>query len=259
MTKKQKPYKKIVDVHCHIDLYSNPKEIIEECEDFGIQTIGVTTTPLAWKGNKQLVKNSKYVKCSLGLHPTIVCSKYSDIKLFKSLIKETTFVGEIGLDGSAPYLDTFSRQEEIFIEILRTCSEQGNLVLSVHSYKASKKTIELLEKFLSFERCKVVLHWYTGNISDAKHAESLGCYFSINYKMIKTKKGVSLIKNISPKKILTECDGPFIIFKGKPSRPLDIPYTIELLSNVWDCEMENTYKKVQSNFNSLIQNSIIHS
>lgn len=42
-------------------------------------------------------------------------------------------------------------------------------------------------------------------------AIDMGCFFSINPKMLKTKSGISLIQKIPPNKILLETDAPFSV------------------------------------------------
>ncbi|WP_232916157.1 TatD family hydrolase [Pseudomonas viridiflava] len=43
-----------------------------------------------------------------------------------------------------------------------------------------------IERCLPPDRGKVVLHWFTVSISEARRALDLGCYFSVNVEMLKS-------------------------------------------------------------------------
>ena len=73
-----------------------------------------------------------------------------------------------------------------------------------------------------------ILHWFTGSISQMHNAVDMGCFFSINPKMLKTKSGINLIKKIPPNKILLETDAPFSV-KLQSTKQLD-----DMLQNMID-------------------------
>ena len=56
-----------------------------------------------------------------------------------------------------------------------------------------------------------ILHWFTGSIAQMQNAVDMGCFFSINPKMLKTKSGINLIQKIPSNKILLETDAPFSV------------------------------------------------
>ena len=60
---------RLIDMHCHLDLYPDHEALISECDRLQIATLAVTTTPKAWKRNLELAKNSSHVRVALGLHP----------------------------------------------------------------------------------------------------------------------------------------------------------------------------------------------
>jgi len=50
-----------MDLHCHIDLYPNPQQIIKEIEYRKTVVFSVTTTPTAFKKTKNLAKNVSHI------------------------------------------------------------------------------------------------------------------------------------------------------------------------------------------------------
>lgn len=63
----------------------------------------------------------------------------------------------------------------LFEKIIEWCSGK-NKILSVHSRSASKKVVDILNGFDG----TVILHWYSGRITDLRKAIEQGCYFSIS-------------------------------------------------------------------------------
>ena len=177
------------DFHCHIDLFSNPPEIIEFFENYKIYTVAITTTPKAWDQNKKWTQNKKFVRPALGLHPQLINSKHFDYDLFSKLISESIYIGEIGLDGSNEYLITLEKQKHYFEKILATISQYNDKILSIHSLKAVDDILNEIEKYSLKSKNKYILHWFTGTLKQSQKAVNLDCYFSINHKMISNTKG----------------------------------------------------------------------
>jgi len=112
---------KLVDFHCHLDLYPDFEALVMESERLEIFTLAVTTTPKAWARNQMLASNTRYVRAALGLHPQLVAEHWREIDLWEKLLSETRYVGEVGLDAGPRYFSSMARQEKIFRQILRRC------------------------------------------------------------------------------------------------------------------------------------------
>jgi len=54
-----------------------------------------------------------------------------------------------------------------------------------------------------------ILHWFSGSIKVAARAWTLGCYFSINPRMLEHDAGLKLVKAIPVERLLLETDAPF--------------------------------------------------
>ena len=145
------------------------------------------------------------------MHPQLVSSAYSDIQLFKSLFGESYYIGEVGLDFSKEYVQTRKAQIEIFTEIIRLCEQYGGKVVSIHSLKAANTVIDILKKYKRKTNNKYIFHWFTGSIAQLEKAIEIGCYFSINPGMLKTKSGLEIIKKVPLDRILVETDAPFAL------------------------------------------------
>lgn len=199
----------IYDSHCHLDLMDNMTSIVQSIakEDVGILSVG--TTPRAYLKEVEMFGDIKNIHVALGLHPQLVGSGYDDWRLFEELAKNCHYIGEVGLDFRKDYIANKKQQIEIFEKILLCCEQYGDKVVSIHSLRAISTILDILGSIKKCQKNIYILHWFTGSLHQMKIALELGCFFSINPKMLKTKSGIDLIQNIPPQRILLETDAPF--------------------------------------------------
>ncbi len=245
-------FPKLVDLHCHLDLYPDFPEIVSECEQQSIYTLTVTTTPKAWPRNNEVTAKTKYVRPALGLHPQLVAGRASEFAIWEEYLSQTKYVGEVGLDAGPSYFQSIDLQQQVFERVLHACAKAGGKVLTVHSLRAVKRVLDLLEKNLPPDRSSVVLHWFTGSKLEACRAIDLGCYFSINAEMLGNNRHREWIARLPIDRILTETDGPFTKNAGRPSRPSDVRGLLESLSGLFDSTPEYMTAIVQDNFERLV-------
>ncbi|MDX0567197.1 TatD family deoxyribonuclease [Sinorhizobium medicae] len=221
---------RLVDFHCHLDLYPDFEALVAECERLSIYTLAVTTTPRAWARNKAVASKTKYIRVGLGLHPQLVGTHGREIDLWEKLLHETAYVGEVGIDASPQYAKSLPEQKDVFVRVLNACSSEGGKVLSIHAVRSVSLVLDMLEEHLDLSTNTPVLHWFSGSPSEARRAAKLGCMFSINDRMLTGSKTEALIKAIPREAMLTETDGPFTEIDGNASRPKDVGICVENLA-----------------------------
>ena len=231
----------MMDIHCHLDLYPDPDAIIRECLQDNLYVLSVTTTPRAWKGTNALTKGAPRFKTALGLHPQLAHEREHELPLFDSLIPETQFVGEIGLDGSKEYLPYMDSQLRVFRHILNKCQNSGPKTMSIHSRGAVSLVLDELEKYPNSGLC--ILHWFLGTKKELNRAVDLGCMFSVGPAMTASNKGKKIIEWVPRDKVLIETDGPFAKLGKRALRPVDSQLVLEYLSEVW-CLPLNLVKNI---------------
>jgi TatD DNase family protein len=220
------------DFHCHVDLHPDPTAFIDRCAREGIVTIAVTTTPKAWPQNCEWAKRNGYVQVAAGLHPELVGERYTEANLLERQIKESRFVGEVGLDGSPQHRKSYDRQQEVFRRVLDTSQELGGRVLTIHSRRAARDVITMIEEYAESQRILCILHWFSGSIAEARRAAVAGCYFSVNHAMLAHDRGRKLVQNLPADRLLTETDSPFTAIGERKSLPWDVIATAAQLAEV---------------------------
>ncbi|UPK24181.1 Qat anti-phage system TatD family nuclease QatD [Bradyrhizobium sp. 195] len=242
---------RLVDFHCHLDLYPEFETLVAESERLGIFTLAVTTTPKAWARNNKLASSTKYVRAALGLHPQLVAERWREIDLWERLLDETRYVGEVGLDAGPRYYSSMDRQTEVLRRVLRCCAQAGGKILSIHSVRAAPKVLDLIEEEVPKGRAKFVFHWFTGSAADARRAADLGCYFSVNSQMLQTDRGRALVSSLPIDRLLTETDGPFTSEGDGPARPCDVATAVRHLAMARGISSEESAAVVLRNLKTL--------
>ncbi len=240
-----------VDYHCHLDLYPDYAKQFIACTEHRIATLAVTTTPRAWPRNRELAEQSPLVRVGLGFHPQLVAERASEFYLFEKYISDTRFVGEVGLDASSQHYASYANQKEIFGRILSLCADLGGKILSVHSVRATRDVLTMIQRLLPAERSRVVLHWFGGTRAEGQLAVELGCYFSVNSEMLTKDSRRSVIASLPLSRILTETDGPFTNIFDRPSQPTDATRVITMLQSVFDKGEEDLRRQVVANLYAL--------
>lgn len=241
-----------IDFHCHLDLYPNHRELIAQCDAYGIATVAVTTTPKAWPRNREIAAGSKHVRVALGLHPQLVTERAHEIDEFEKHLPESRYVGEVGLDGGPRYFRSLPRQREIFGHVLTLCASQGEKILTVHSVRAVKDVLDMIEKYSAHGRGRVVLHWFTGTTAQARRATDIGCYFSINGRMLDKPANRALVQSLPLERLLTETDGPFVTIGGRPAEPKDVARTVAKLASLRSLGEPEMAQQLLQNLRSLV-------
>ena len=195
----------IIDTHCHFDMMPNPEEYISAKEKAGDIVIGMTNLPSHFKMGQSHLIGYKHIRLALGLHPLLAAENRKELTLFKRLVDQTSYIGEIGLDFSREGIATKNEQISVLREVLATIKGKKKIV-SVHSRNAEK---ELLDMLCEFEIKNVIFHWYSGPVDLIPSIIERGFYFSINESMCRSKNGQSIIGKIPREKILTETDAPY--------------------------------------------------
>ena len=240
----------LLDMHCHIDLYDKPQEIINDCGKYNIYILSVTTTPKAWEITNKICSINKKIKTALGFHPQVVNQRYKEIELFDELFPKVEYIGEIGLDGSYEYKESFEKQLSIFRHIMEKVRYNCGRIMSIHSKNATSITLEELKKTEGIP----ILHWFSGNKNELAEAIRQDCWFSIGLPMVLSKKGQSIISEIPKEKLLTETDAPFTNYKKKNLMPWDVELLFPELSRILNISINETKELIISNFNTLLLN-----
>lgn len=193
----------LYDTHCHLDLLSDKKKVIEEINRSHIYVMAMTNLPDIYRKEKELY-DSKYVRTCLGFHPELIEEYWHQMELMWQLLPDAKYIGEVGLDFQTAA--GMHKQMEFLRELFERCNNYDSKIISLHSRDAIDELLGILPEKRTFVP---ILHWFTGNTKQLKKAIDLGCYFSVNLSMIGSSKFHQFMQTVPCDRLLIETDAPF--------------------------------------------------
>ena len=240
----------MIDFHCHIDLYDDPRGVLKQAARRRCFVLAVTTTPLAWEGTQALVGNTPRVQVAVGLHPELAAARYRETDRICELVSETQFVGEIGLDGSERHHSSLAIQGQVFGAVLRACEFYGGRVMTIHSRGATSLVLDYLEAHP--KSGLPVLHWFSGTHRELRRAIDLGCWFSVGPAMLRGAKGRRLASMMPVGRVLTETDGPIARRRGQALMPWNVGEAVVELGVLWNLSTAGVQRQLSQNLRNLV-------
>lgn len=238
----------MIDVHCHLNEFSDLISRIKLNEEKFIKTISMTNSPSEYQKVHSAFRKFRFVRASLGMHPLEVPFSKSEFPLFSKLLSETSYIGEVGLDFSKEYRITKNEQYSTFRFVLNSINQQ-NKIVSVHSRSAE---IAVIEELIEHKTKNVIFHWYTGPLNLIESIVQNGYYFSINPRMMLSKKGKDIISKIPSQNVLVESDSPFAMNEGVSKYYEQLKLVYSYLAHFWGKSLEEVDTAINENFSTLL-------
>ncbi len=246
-----------IDVHCHLDYenYGELSTLVKRCESCGVGriiTVGFDL-PSSYMA-RDIAERFAGIYFTAGFHPTEL-SKYrdGDLEKIKELCAHPKCValGEIGLDYHYPDTDK-PLQKKIFTEQLRLAHELG-MPVQIHSRDCAEDMLELLKENTSLLSYGALLHCYSHSSELSAEFAKLGLYFSFGGASTwkGSKKAKRTIAQLSPDRLLTETDSPYMppqsVYGTFPNTPLAIPEICRSMADINGVTVEDMAESVINN------------
>ena len=238
----------LMDAHMHFDLYKNRDDVLNYIERNHSYTIAMTNLPELYEKYYKEYSDYKYIRMALGFHPELVYQYKNQMITFLKYIETTRYIGEIGLDFTVRDNNNRMTQKEIFADIVRACQSATNKILSIHTRKAEKECIEILDSYSG----KVIFHWYSGSLDLLKIAIEKSYYFSINQQMLLNKSGRDIINSIPIERILIESDAPFSVGLEDEYNLFFNQKVYDYLSETKNISQEDVKGMIMNNFKAIL-------
>lgn len=199
-----------LDAHCHLDFARNGRLLGDAAACAGLHALSATVTPEGFERARLLFAGCPAVLVGLGLHPWWVadgsCGE-AEVARFEELAANARFIGEIGLDFAKRREGTQEAQTAAFERAVHA-GVTGGKVVTLHAASAADEVLDVLERFGCTADNACILHWFSGSNDTLMRAARLGCYFSVNPRMLATKRGRAYAKAIPADRLLVETDWP---------------------------------------------------
>lgn len=208
---------RLFDAHCHLDLMTYPNAVADETAAIGLGVFDCGVDPRDFAAAKKRVSRYPNIIAGVGLHPWWLADGRcgpADVNLLCELAAQERYIGEVGLDFSA----RFAGSELLQIQALdRLCDAlvQHPLtgrVISIHAVRSAGAVLDVLEShgllIPNPDSPAIIFHWFSGTSDELARARNAGCYFSVNERMLATKRGREYARQIPLDRLLLETDAP---------------------------------------------------
>lgn len=208
----------LFDAHCHLDWFDDPAHVAADAAREGLSLLAVTVSPEGYRRATALLGNSPTAHVAAGLHPWWLvdgrCGE-RDVEGLCEIVSATRLVGEVGLDYSPARCAGDGARELQKRALERICSAAAQAsradephVISLHAVRAAGDVLDVLERTGAAERCRCVLHWFSGTSDELARARALGCWVSFGERSLATRRGRAYARSYPAGRLLVETDLP---------------------------------------------------
>lgn len=205
------------DTHCHLDLMLSPDAAASESAALGLGLFDCGVDPRDFAAAKKRASRYPNIIAGAGLHPWWLadgrCGN-AEINLLCEVAAQERLIGEIGLDFSARFAGSEPLQVQAFDRLCDALVQHplAGRVISIHAVRSAGTVLDALESYglltPSPNSPAVIFHWFSGTSNEFVRARNAGCYFSVNERMLATKRGREYARQIPLDRLLLETDAP---------------------------------------------------
>ena len=199
-------------MHCHLDLMANAEFVAAQAAQWELDILSCTVLPEHAAADGVTFARSPHIHVACGLHPWWITDALDEAAVAQLMLQARTaqLIGEVGLDFSGAYEAHRTQQVLVFEELLQVCSTHPlpGRVLSIHAVRSATTVLDILERYQVPKQAACIFHWFSGTSDELTRARKAGCYFSVNERMLATKRGRAYTQAIERDRLLLETDFP---------------------------------------------------
>lgn len=207
----------LFDAHCHLDLMNGPDAVAHEAATMGLRLFDCGVDPRDFATANKRACSCPNVIAGAGLHPWWIADGRcgtAEVDLLCEIASRERFIGEVGLDFSSRFAGTEGIQMQAFERLCQALSQHplDGRALSIHAVHAAGATLDILESNGLLKDTPnsptIIFHWFSGTSDELVRARHAGSFFSINERMLATKRGREYARQIPLDRLLLETDAP---------------------------------------------------
>ena len=238
-----------IDVHCHLDMIEGISldDVQNRAKGKNVKIVWAGVNP---ETNREIIseKNFKGKRC-LGLYPIDALALTDEgideeIEFIRKHKGDIVGIGEIGLDFKEDS-ENWERQESIFRKLLKLSKEIDKPVV-IHSRKAEKKCIEILEE----EKAKkVIMHVFSGKLKLVERVVKNGWSLSIPTSVKNSEHFQKVISMTPIEQLFCETDSPYLHPDRQfPNTPDNVIVSYEKIAEIKGLGLEEVERQLEENW-----------
>ena len=194
-----------------------PNAVADETAAIGLGVFDCGVDPRDFAAAKKRASRYPNIIAGVGLHPWWVADGRcgpAEVNLLCKVAAQERYIGEVGLDFSARFAGSEPLQIQALdrlCDALAQCPLAGR-VISIHAVRSAGAVLDVLEShgllIPNPDSPAIIFHWFSGTSDELVRARNVGCYFSVNDRMLATKRGREYARQIPLDRLLLETDAP---------------------------------------------------
>jgi len=253
---------KYIDIHCHLDFPDYDADrigLFARIREYEVGAITIGTDLESSKRAVEIANQNENIWACIGIHPvhdegtpSLVVregpseargDELFDTEEFSKLVlnPKVVAIGECGLDffrvEPAKLEEEKERQKKLFEQQIEFALKYDK-PLMLHCRNAYDDVLEILENYKQ-EKLRGDVHFFAGNIEQAKKFIELGFTLSFTGVITFTKDYDEVMKSLPIESIMSETDAPFVApvpHRGKRNEP---SFVIEVVKKLAEIRGEN--------------------
>ena len=207
----------LFDAHCHLDLMACPDTVADETTALGLGLFDCGVDPRDFAAAKTRASHHPNIIAGAGLHPWWLADGRcgpAEVNLLCEVADQERYIGEVGLDFSARFAGSEPLQAQAFDRLCDALAQHplAGRVISIHAVRSAGTVLNVLEShgplIPNSDSPVIIFHWFSGTSDELARARNAGCYFSVNERMLASKRGREYARQIPLDRLLLETDAP---------------------------------------------------
>lgn len=208
---------RLFDAHCHLDLMAHPDAVADEATALGLGLFDCGVDPRDFASVHGRTRRPPTVIKGIGLHPWWLADGhcgFDEINLLCEVAAQERYIGEVGLDFSARFAGSEPLQTQALDQLCEALAQHplAGRVISIHAVRSAGAVLDVLEShgllIPNPDPPAIIFHWFSGTSDELARARDAGCYFSVNERMLASKRGREYARQIPLDRLLLETDAP---------------------------------------------------
>ncbi len=239
-----------------------PDTVADETTALGLGLFDCGVDPRDFAAAKTRASHHPNIIAGVGLHPWWLadgrCSA-TEIDLLCEVAAQERLIGEVGLDFSARFAGSEPLQVQAFDRLCDALVQHplAGRVISIHAVRSAGTVLDVLESHgLLTPRSDspaIIFHWFSGTSDELFRARNAGCYFSVNERMLASKRGREYTRQIPLDRLLLETDAPAEPNTETSAQSLirSLTRTSERIASLKKCDIKHIESAVLANARSV--------
>jgi TatD DNase family protein len=233
-----------LDMHAHVNVELDATDLL------GLRAVIFAATRTLDEAHLGLARQYRDMLTvwGVGVHPASPMALDAfDVNVFASLIMDSAYVSEVGLDGKVR--SGLRLQRSVLADILSVLQENPRIT-SLHSYAA---TDDLIAELHRAPIKGAILHWWRGGRDATEKALEQGAYFSFNAASL---HDTDLLSQIPLDRILIETDHPHGDRRSvTPRQPGRVEFVENALANIHGIPQDELRLAMWQNLRKLVNDT----